>query len=262
MSIALKFGDLADPTQLSGVIYLDSTTNYSKNFSGRVSSHPLGSGATVSDHFTSDNPRIEISGVISGADLSAFPSNLTIDGGRVLNSNPQPPAAIVSNLPSTLRKLVPDSLGQWIPNLVPAIIGGSSSRTDYKEEVEALLETIMTGVFFNEQRSRWQNRMTLITLYETVGSYSGKSIPNLVLTNYRTREDAESGDALFLDLTFEQVRFSTVERAEAPAPRRGTDIDKASKVSKDKGNEDPIETDSPITKGDGRIRTGDLGLRG
>lgn len=236
MSLAIKFGDLSDPNQHTrGFIYLDATTDYGKNFQGRVTSHPIEAGVSVSDHFTVDNPQFRVSGVISGADLSAIPSKLFIDGEAVMNANPQPPAAIVNNLNSSLRRFLPDSIEQFIPNRTPQILGGGTARVDFKTEVEQFLETVMSGTYFNEQRNRWENRMTLATLYEIDGGSLGRSIPNLVMTNYSVRENAESGNGLSLEISLEQVRFATLESAEAPAPQRGTDTDKAASKTKEKG---------------------------
>lgn len=236
MSIAIKFGDLSDPNQHTrGFIYLDATTDYGKNFQGRVTSHPVESGVSVSDHFVVDNPQFRVSGVISGADLSAIPSQLFIEGETVMNANPQPPAAIINDLGTSLRRLIPDSIEQFIPNQVPEVIGGNSPRVDFKTEIEQFLEMVISSTYYNEQRRRWENRMTLATLYEVDGSSLGRSIPNLVMTNYSTRENVESGNSLTLEISLEQVRFATLESAEAPAPQRGSDTAKAASKTKDKG---------------------------
>lgn len=236
MSIAIKFGDLSDPNQHTrGFIYLDATTEYGKNFQGRVTSHPIEAGVSVSDHFVVDNPQFKVSGVISGADLSVIPSQLFVDGESVMNANPQPPAAVVNDLNTSLRRFLPDSIEQFIPNQIPQIFGGSSPRVDFKTEVEQFLETVMSATYFNEQRGRWENRMTLATLYEVDGSSLGRSIPNLVMTNYSVRENVESGNSLTLEISLEQVRFATLESAEAPAPQQGSDTAKAASKTKEKG---------------------------
>ena len=236
MSLAIKFGDYSTPNQdIRGIIYLDATTQYGKKFGGKVTSHPIESGANVSDHFTVQNPKFQVNGVISGADLSPIPSNIFLEDEGVMNANQPAEAATIVDLNSTLRKFVPDSLGQFVPSMAPQVIGGNTPRTDFKEQVEALLELIMSGLYFNEQRNRWENRMVLITLYETIGSYLGKSRYNLVLTDYSVRETVETGNGLFLELAFEQVRFATSEKAEAPKPAKGSDTAKKAGSSQNKG---------------------------
>lgn len=242
MSLAIKFGELSDPEEYTkGFIYIDATTEFDKVFSGRVTSHPVEMGASITDHFISENPKYRVAGVISGMDLSSIPSNIMLEGEPVMNANTQPSAAVVSDLNSSFRKFLPDSIEQFIPNISPEIIGGLSPRVDFKDQVEEFLETVMSGLYFNEERNRWENRMVLITLYETVGSFLGKSIPNLVMTSYSVKENVESGNSLTLDMSFERVRFATSEEAEAPNPQKGSDVEKSSAPTKDKGT---VSTDA------------------
>ena len=245
MSLVVKFGDYTNPNQNArGMIYLDATTEFNKIFSGKVTSHPIESGVSVSDHFIVENPKFRVTGVISGADLSPIPANIFLEGEGLVNANPSPEAAIISNLSTSLRRFIPDSIEQYIPNLVPQVMGGNTARTDFKDAVESLLELIMSGVYFNEQRNRWENNMVLISLYETHGSYLGKSRDNLVLTGYSVKETPDTGSGLFLDLSFEQVRFATLQKATAPSPPKSSPTAKKSSPSVNCGNTSGTEVDS------------------
>ena len=249
MTIAVKFGDLTDPKQLSGFIFLDAVTKYDKVFGGRVTEHPVESGVTISDHFRSENPKFRISGVISGVDLSPIPylvkSLATIqelegvEASKIKNVNNPPVPITVDNTGAGLRQFLPDTISQFLPTTSVNITGGDGQRQDYKGDVEIFLELIMNGVFYNEDRKRWENRMTLSTLYEMDGSQLGRSYNNCILTNYSVTENVETGEGLFLDLSFERVRFAESGVAQAPAPRKNTPTSRAAAPQQDMGSSNP-----------------------
>lgn len=255
MSILLKIGDKESPA--SGLIYLNATTEYSRSFSGTLSSNPLDAGAKVSDHFTSDNPKFTIAGVISGVDFSPYPSKIELDGEKPLNVNESPEAVEVSNLLSSWGKLIPDSVGQFLPNTTPQIKMDTQERQDSKEGVETLLEEVMTSLFFNEKRNRFENKMTLVTMFEVENGNLGRSTGDLVITSYNVKEDPESGDALFISLTLEKARFSTLQTAEAPQPEKGTDVSKQAATTKDKGTVSGEKADAETkAKNNDRVKYG------
>lgn len=239
--IAIKFGDLSDPKQLSGLIFLDAVTSWRKDFNGRMTEHPVEAGVSISDHFISENPKFTISGIMSSVDLSPIPFTVMVDGNIPSNANPPPIPVSVNNLGSGLTRFIPDSISQFLPSTTPSIIG-AVLRQDHREAVETLLETIMNGVFYNEEKSRWENRMTLSTIYETDNGRLGKSYTDCVMTSYKVNEDLESGDALSVELSFEQVRFATSQSAEAPAPAKGSPEAKGTKPTTNKGTVTPTTT--------------------
>lgn len=234
MSIAIKFGDLLDPKQLSGFIYLDAVTNYSKDFGGRVTEHPLETGVSISDHFISGNPKFKVSGVISGVDLSPIPSAIVMDTKQPLNANPPASPISVGDMGNGLKKFIPDVVSQFLPK-TGFDISGDVIRQDHRQEIETLLETIMNGIYYNEERKRQENRMMLSTIFEMDGNFISKSYNNCVLTSYDVSETVESGEALFLELSFEQVRFATSESADAPKPKPKTKVARGTAKKKDKG---------------------------
>lgn len=235
MSIAIKFGELSDPKQLSGLIYLDAVTSYDKNFKGRVTEHPIETGVSISDHFRSDNPTFKISGVISSVDLSPIPYMTSIGGQRPLNANYPAIPIVVSDLLSAVARWVPEGarqMGQWFGENVS---GMSPVRNNYRKDVETLIETIMNGVYFNQDRGRWENRITLSTIYEMEDNRVDKSYDNCVLTDYKVSEDPETGDALYLEMSFEQVRFATSESVDTPAPVPNSPTGRGASTSKSRG---------------------------
>lgn len=234
MSLAIKFGDSSDQNSISGAIYFDAVTSYKKDFSGKVTEHPIELGAKVSDHYVSNNPKYKISGVISHVDLSPISSMVILEGEPVLNANMQPQAVMVENLGSTLREFIPDSIAQFLPNISAGAIMDQAERVNHRDSISLLLKELLNGIYYNEDRKKWENRMTTTTLYEMDGISPKNPIQDLIVTNCSINESVDTGDALVLELSLEQVRFVTLEKAEAPKPAKGTQ--KGAAETKNKGN--------------------------
>lgn len=247
MSLAIKFGDPTDPSSVSGAVYFDAVTDFKKDWSGRVTEHPIEAGASITDHFVSNNPKIKIKGVISHVDFSSIPQTLSLDGEPVLNSNARPDAVQVGNLGSVLRNVVPASISQFLPNISPNVIVDGKSRTNHKDSIELMMREMLNGLYFNQERQRWENRMTTTILYEIIGGSAANPIQDLVVTSFDVDETVETGSALFVDMTLEQVRFVTLEKAEAPKAQRGSATARATASTKNKGNANstPVDLSSP-----------------
>jgi len=235
MSLAIKFGSSTDPAVLSGAIYFDAVTKYSKDFSGRVTEHPLEAGASISDHYISSNPKYSISGVISSVDISNIPSMIKIDDQEVMNNSEEPLPVSVEDT-SGLRKFLPGVLDQFFGQVKPTVRLDDSERMNYKMSFENFFELLMSGLAYNEKRKKWENRMTTATLYEMQGFTPVKPIPNLVVTSIKLDEDEESGDALFVSMTLEHVNFVTLEKAEAPKPQKNTSTERGASEKTQMGN--------------------------
>jgi hypothetical protein len=220
MTIALHWGDTTNrPEDPSGFIYFDAITLYTRDFKGQVTKHPIDGGGNITDHFIKENPVFSLSGVISGADISATPSLLrNLVGLAPTNANPQPNEISVNSGTSGLLKFIPDSIGQFLTVGNPELqFDTTSIRVDWTESVEAQLINIMEGIKFNEATSRFDSFIQTVELYEfNENKVIAKITPNLVMTSFRVREDINTGDGLFFDITLEQVTFATLERAELP----------------------------------------------
>jgi hypothetical protein len=230
MSTAIRFGNPQDLASLSGFIYLDATTEYSKQYSGRVTKHPIDSGGTITDHFISENPRFSVSGVISSIDFSPIPSQMLLEGDGPININDTPDAVTVNNFYAGLLELLPSTILQFAEAPKFYVEGGGTTRKNYKQEVTKLLTDIMTGVYYNQARTRWENRMVPAKLYEMEGTVFANSIDNLILTGLEISEAVDDWDALTLRMEFEKVTFVTLEKVDAPKTKK-----KGAQPSKNKG---------------------------
>ena len=245
MSLALKFGDLADPTTLSGVIYFDAVTSYTRDFSGRVTSHPIEAGASITDHFISNNPVVSFSCVISSVDITSLGERLQIDGVPPMNVSRQPMPVSIGNLGGLLKQMTPGVISQFFPRVLPTIQMDQAQREDFGPTVSHFLEEVLTSLQFNPERKRWENRMVIATLYEIENGVPVRPMEDLVLTKFSRREDETTGDAFVADITLEKVNFVTLEEAEAPKVEKGTPTARKTGKTKDKGNVNSTPTPAP-----------------
>lgn len=215
MSLALQWG--ADSTQNSGLIFFDATTSYVTNNRGKVTKHPIALGSSVTDHFVSENKVIRISAVISGADISTNTYLIQdLNGNAPYNSFESPTAVSVNSTDqSVLKKFIPDSIGQFLSDSTPEVVM-DSAREDLLEQIRDALENLNSGVIFNEKTGQFDPNIQLVQLYEYDGTVLRKIINNLVITEITFKEDANTGYALYFDMTYEQVTFAFLKKTVIP----------------------------------------------
>jgi hypothetical protein len=216
MSLAIKFGDNDDPNQLSGFIYFDVVTKFSKQLSGRVTAHPLDAGANITDHYISENLKFSIAGVISSADISGIPSQIFVDGESPLNVNPQAQAVVVNDSFSGVLQFASSVGPQFSNSASETVTVDSRQRTEYREQINALITKLMTGLVYNDQEKKLRNRMTLITLYEFIGDILNIESSDLVMTSCSFDEDPDTGSGLYVTMNLERVSFVTLQKTELP----------------------------------------------
>lgn len=257
MSLAIKFGDDTDPNQLSGFIYFDVVTKYSKQLSGKVTSHPLDAGAKITDHYVSENPKYTIVGVISSADISGIPRKINVDGETPLNAGFQPGPVVVNDSFSGVLNFAPNTANQFLQSNQESVGVDTTQRTDYNRQINALMEAVMTGLVYDDQAKKLKNRMTLITLYEFMNEILWAEADDLVLTGFSFEEDADSGNGLFVTMQLEQVSFVTLQKTELPkdvaaslskAAQGTSKKSKADGTEKTVGNKDDATSTDPGPK--------------
>lgn len=254
MSLAIRFGDNKDSSQLSGFLYFDVVTKYSKQLSGQVTSHPLDAGVNITDHYTAENPKYSIVGVISSADISGVPLNLLVDGEKPLNVNQQSNAVQIDDSYAGTLSGISGTLASFLRERTNTVRVDASQRTDYKSQVNSLIERLMTGILYDEKAKKLKNRMTLITLYGFDGNVLDTESDDLVMTSFSVDEDADSGTGMFISMTLEKVSFVTLQKAELPKDVSATlsksaqGTSKKSKVDSTKktvGNKDDATSGDP-----------------
>lgn len=223
MSFALKWEP--DETQAGGFIYFDAVVAFSQSYKGSVTKHPISTGGNISDHFIRENPSFTLAVVMSSVDISNSPYNLMDeDGDQPFNTRKAPTAVSVNSTDqSSLTKYIPDSIGQFLSERTPDIVM-DDARENTNQSVEELLTSLITGSGYNLITGLPQVTIREVTLYETDSVVLKKKLPtdtgSLVVTSVGFREDANTGRAVYCDLTLEQVTFVELKKTALPTDVR------------------------------------------
>lgn len=200
MTIAIKRnnGDL---------IWLDAVLSYDRTFSSQISKHPIEDGSVITDHVTKDNPRFNISGVITNADfnttrpvISAAEAKAFELSDRVIyNSQPIPfnNKPVIGKGANPLSQYLPESVTQFIEGQPPSVNVPDSKRPDWVFEVEDIL--------IEAQRNH-----ELVSILEFDGNIIETVYNDCYIGNLTIREDVDTGDAINVSMDIEQVTFVTL----------------------------------------------------
>lgn len=242
MTLAVRWGeDLTD--DLGGFIYFDAITAYTQNFKGQVTKHPIANGGSVSDHFIRDNPIITLSGVITGVDISTGVYLIQDNSGiEPSNTFPAPSAVSVNSTDqSVLQRFIPDSIGQLMGDSTPNVTV-DARRADLIEQIRQALINLATGDVYNSNTGQFRPQIQIVRLFEFDKNLIRRIINRLVITNVTFKEDANSGYALYCDITFEQVTFANLKKTTIPKDVVNS-LKKKGATKADKGKQDSTPQD-------------------
>ena len=257
MTLAVRWGEGIDDEN-SGFIYFDAVTVFTQNYSGQITKHPIDVGASITDHYIKENPVFTLSGVVSGVDVSTGTYLITdLSGNSPYNTQPAPnPVSVTSTDDSVLRKLIPSSIGQFLPDSTPEVYMDPVRASVISQVRDALID-LTSGTKLNEETGQFDSFVQLVRLYEYEKNVISRVTNNLVITNVAFKEDVDTGQALYCDITFEQVTFAYLKKTDIPkdvqesvkkkaSPKKSTGkCDSTVKDTNDPGNTDP---DSKKTK--------------
>lgn len=215
MSLAIRWGEGDDPN--GGFVYFDAVSVYQQNYSGTVSKHPIDAGASITDHFVKNNSIFTITAVITGVDISTGTYLIQdLSGLSPYNSNQAPNAVSVNSTDnSVLTRLIPNSIGQFLSDSTPEVVM-DAARADLLDTIRDAMIDLTSGTILNEETGQFDSNIQLVRLYEYRGTLINRILNNLVITNIRFNEDANTGYALYCDITFEQVTFAFLKKADIP----------------------------------------------
>ena len=238
MTLALRWGNSVDTQVESGFVYFDSVTSFTESRRGQVTKHPVDGGGRITDHFIKENSVYTISAVLSAVDISDGillvmdeENNLPVNIEAILQ------VPVIGDIGrGGLRKFIPNSIGQFIPETQTEITV-QDKRTDPLPFVKSLLTNLVSGKRYNEDTQQLDNYIQTVELYEYDGSTITKIITNLVLTSISIREDVSTGYGIYCDLTLEMVEFVSLRKV--AIPQDVVDSLKAQSASKsNKGKQD------------------------
>lgn len=203
MSLAIKI----DSGNYQGFVYFDAVTQYTQDLSGQVTSHPIGSGGLINDHFIRGNPTYQFSGVISAADISVGLNAIT-DGGlnRPMNIRGDVSPVNVKGNNNSLISLVPQTISQFFVDAGTSVSMSKDSRASVLKEVKSVLKSLFK-----------KDGITTVKLFEYEGVRLKEIIENLVVKGLGFTEDPDSGQALWVNITLEQVTFTELQQRKLSA---------------------------------------------
>lgn len=238
MSVAIQWGyPVPSPGLTQGFIYFDAVTSIDESYSGEVSRNPIDGGGNIADHFTRDNPKVTFSGVISAVDISAkYKLIRDTEGNRPSNLRAAPEPVKVNDDGLSGLNFLPSFIGQFFKPTSPEVVIGIQSS-----EIIQTVKQTLTNLFKDGQ-------VQLVTLYQYEGNNLRYTpLKNLIMTSLRFRETPETGNALFCDVSLEQVTFSNAKKTQLPEEYSqalvSQDLKNKSNTTDDLGKQDSTEKD-------------------
>jgi len=208
---------IAIKSQQGDVVFFDVITRYSQGFNSQVTKHPVDGAGTISDHVIQQNPKISLSGIISGADFNESKPQLNSEqrnrlqvGASVIDANT---IASVINIKSDDGALnfLPGSVSQFTSSSAPTIENLSDGRGSEKDVFVKL--------------KGYSDRKEAVNIYEfddvgdgmtIVDELPEKPSQRVYITGISKDETAQQGDALTVKMSFEVVTITTLQRAIVP----------------------------------------------
>lgn len=206
------------------IIWFDAITQYDSTYSATVTKHPIASGGFVSDHVTTDNVILNISGIFSDADFNI--SRPILSGGslgvpdpRLLDSpyvagvyeydsqeyrqkqfqnNTQTVYPVqISEAPS-INKLLPEVIAQFTKDSIPMVYVTPQEKAKTARAVK------------NDLIQMWRGREEFQVL-DIVDNSVVEEFSPCIFTNITFREDDTTGEGIFPQMTIEQVVYTELQ---------------------------------------------------
>jgi hypothetical protein len=168
----------------SDIITLSCVTSFDESYTGSVSSHPIESGSTITDHVTSDNDKFKVSGVVSDYDFLNPSKDLALEDVSLSKEG----------FPDASRS---ESTSRFANGLL------DSGLIDVPDKYRA--EYIKRRLIDIRKNS------LLVTILEYPDSGELVQHTNCILTSLSFKEDENSGYAVYPDMAFEKINVVQVQ---------------------------------------------------
>ncbi len=233
---------LAIKREKGDLIWIDAVIQFNRAFQASVTKHPVETGAFVSDHTIVENPVLTVSGVITDVDFNLQRPNLPeaakAEKGwktkQFENNSPVPDNAVsISSDTNVFKKYLPESVSQFVKEQPVTATVSEITRPKTAEAIEKDLVEIRTV-------------KELVDIVEFVGDRIKTVWKNCVMTSLNFEENADSGDALWPSMTFEQVTFVKSESVTIPTEVKAEVKNKAAPTT-GKGNQTGDKNKCPAT---------------
>lgn len=164
----------------SDIITLSCVTSFDESYTGSVSSHPIESGSTITDHVTSDNDKFKVSGVVSDYDF--------------LNPSKDLATKKEGYDDGYLRSAVTASFANGLLNTYGAVVP-DKQRAEYIKR--RLIDIRKSSL--------------LVTILEYPDSGELVQHTDCILTSLSFKEDENTGYAVYPDMSFEKINVVQVK---------------------------------------------------
>jgi hypothetical protein len=240
------------------VVWMDAVLSFSESYSASVTKHQIESGSSISDHIIQDNARFTISGVITNVDFnrtfdfSNIPTDSVNSEGFEVNMLSRQPDQIQIKTPQTnpLVKLLPDSVRQFVGNdSPPEVIMGTTMIGADVITSEDTLKGMINGFREVDERGNVRQIRELVTIIEYDPDFSVRNFfDNCICTSLSFNQSPDSGDAIYPQVSFEQVRFVTLMSTTFPKNKIKSEIKNKAGEKEQKGNQSVEE--KPVPEGE------------
>lgn len=268
MSLVIRFYEASEPEETVWLLNFDAVTEYSRSTKGSVAKHPVDREGEVNDHFSLQNREYRIAGIVSHADISVDASLIKDPyGNKPTNENPQPsPVVVEGGNNGLLSKLIPDSIGQFIPSKPPKVLlnplanSGGGLRADWTNFVRGKLEQsmkypkVIPDVDTKKSREVFFPLIAEVYRFDRNGVVTENVVRDLILTSVEEKENAESNSALFLNLVLEEVRFVSIESEAVNSSKVGGGLGEKVSEPKKLGDTTKVVGKDAELDGDGGIK--------
>ena len=164
----------------SDIITLSCVASFDESYTGSVSSHPIESGSTITDHVTSDNDKFKVSGVVSDYDF--------------LNPSKDLATKKEGYDDGYLRSAVTASFANGLLNTYGAVVP-DKQRAEY---IKRRLIDI-------------RKNSLLVTILEYPDSGELVQHTDCILTSLSFKEDENTGYAVYPEMAFEHINVVQVK---------------------------------------------------
>jgi hypothetical protein len=219
------------------IIWFDAVLQFNRQNSASVSKHPLETGSYITDHTTTENPIITISGVITDVDFNIQRPKVEKEK-QFVNNKPLPNNIVtVESDGGKYKEFLPESISQFFEDQPPHVNINPITRPKTAEAIEDDLIQI------------WKDKEA-VTLMEFKGSVAKERYDNCIITNLTFNESSDSGDALWPSITLEQVAYAKSTNVKIPQ-KVAASVKNAASPTNGKGTQAaaPAKTDAPTSGG-------------
>lgn len=212
MTIAIR-------TSQSDLFWFDAILQMSKTYQNTITKHPVENGRKVSDHTIRENTQFSFNGVLTDADFNMDRPQIRLGNytgdelaeevkyKQFVNNTPVTVSPTIEFGSSPLAGLLPASITQFLGDNTPKVTLTERELAKPADAVGRALEAIRDNAELFE-----------LIEYKHDGTY--RIFENCQITSLTFSQDPDSGDALYPQITAEQVRYTTSKKTTLPASMR------------------------------------------